>query len=213
MKFDSIEDIKKLEYVGNGKYGCVYKLDDITAIKVYIETGYYDIGEVKIFKIPNRKFKLLKKKQSKIQNTSLVQEQVFVEDEVVGVTLKYVDGDILQDIKPHLNRRQRKDVCYELIENAEELTRNGIYPMDYKLTNVMYSKKGKVEIIDLDDPLTHVKRNNHSFLKHGSIDALKYTIKDFLKENEEENMTVADFELVKKVFPSYNDLREYVKKR
>ena len=207
MNFNDIDEIKSLKFIGCGKYGNVYKFNDNKIIKLYKEYGYYEYGKLSIYNIPSNKFKLLKKKQRKIVNTDLVDDIIFVDNKPVGVSSKYVNGKTLDKIRNEISLSIKKDISFQLINNAKELIDNGIYSLDYKLNNIMYSNDEKIKIIDLDDNLTKVSRLNNALLKYLSINKLKYTLSDlFSNENFNDQLFL-------KTLVSYDDLKGYVKRK
>ena len=72
-------------------------------------------------------------------------------------------GAILKEIRTY----DEWDFIRNPLEATNKLTDQKIYPLDYKLNNVIYTSQGQVKIIDLDDQLTKVTliKNPYYFYK------------------------------------------------
>ena len=180
------EDIKNSMYLGSGMFSNVYKFDDEYAIKIYKEFVKESFDKY----IPNpelkfKKFKLnrLIKLDKMIDNTDLVQDIVYVDGKFKGVKLHYYNGKLLNELMDE-KFAIKVDYAVQLIKNSKQLLDFKIYPMDYKLNNIMLDKNNNVKIIDLDDKHTKVLRIPSLLYKKGSTYALADTIRTFFNESE-----------------------------
>lgn len=118
----------------------------------------------------------------KIKNTDLIEDIVCLNNKYVGVVYPYYDGVTLNQCMDY-PIKSKIDMSRQIIENAKELTDNKIYPLDYKLNNMIYIDD-KVKIIDLDDYYTKVKLFKSDRLLRKSNIILDETIKTFMGEYE-----------------------------
>ena len=217
MEFDSTK-IKDLEYLSGGTFGSVYRYHD-DALKFYretVKTPYGDIVKNPCLKFSKRKLERLMKLNSSIHNTHLITDFIYEDNIFSGVVYPYHNGDILSNIS--FTPNAKKEVCMKLVSNAEELTNYNIYPLDYKLNNIMYTDSEKVEIIDLDDTFTHVRYGFSPILLINSINSLKRTISYFLDKKCFHSDQQFDRYLIRNHFDrklyqhplSYNYLKEYI---
>lgn len=177
MIFNSESEIYVLEYISHGSYGNIYRKEN-KAIKKYREKikGYNN----PCFRLNKKKFKLYKKRQNKIKYTTLPTELIYVNHYFVGVVYDYIDGDILTNIMKQIDFEQKKSICYDIIRNAKELTDHHIYPLDYKLNNIMYDQNNQIKIIDLDDIWTKATYLPNYYYYKRSLYELKETLLVFL---------------------------------
>lgn len=172
----------KLEKVARGGFGVVYR-DGDHAIKIYhdtVRTGYAtDMPNPSLY-FNKVKLKRLLQRNKLIENTDLIQDIVCDGDKYVGVVYPYYEGITLDRCKTY-PLQTRLDMSRQIVENAKELTDNNIYPLDYKLNNMIYVDD-KVKIIDLDDFFTKVKLLKSNKLLKKSSRILDETIKCLLGE-------------------------------
>ena len=179
------EDIDQYELIGSGAFGMVYKVDDHTAYKVYIPTLYDAFGHPfknPALRMPKRKFRRLRERAKDLKYTDVLKDVLFMDGEYAGIVLPYYGGGSLVNAL-HLPFSLKLDYSKQLVRNGKELTDHYIYPMDYKLNNILLDD-GKVRIIDLDDALTHVCATANPFYCGHCIDDLNETIQTIFCEHE-----------------------------
>ncbi len=218
MYFDSKKELTDLEDIDLGTYGAVYKKGD-SAIKLYHDT--ICCYRNPCLKFSKKKFWLLRRRNQLIKYTHLIDDVVFVKDQFVGVTYPFIEGNILDDFIDK-NFSIKKDICSQLIRNAKELTDYHIYPLDYKLNNILYDQDGNVQIIDLDDIWTKVTIGSHLIYWYRSFYSLRRAIINFSENDQVYNyfdyfsdqigLDVHQYgvEFKNKKLLSYRMLREYV---
>lgn len=176
----SRNDVKKLEFIGYGGFGDVYRNGDFI-YKLYRKTvpsvhGGVDNPSLKYNPLRIKKMMSLDKK---IKNTDLIKDVIFVDGKFGGVANKYYDGVTLSYAR--LPYEERIKISRQLLKYVCELVDNNIYPLDLKLDNAMVTSEG-AKLIDLDDYFTKISFISNPFHKKKSINKLDVTIKDFLKE-------------------------------
>ncbi len=150
------EDISKLEEIGSGKYGTVYRISDSIAYKIYHKSvkdkeGFYIKNPA--LKHAKRRLAKLKRKKDKLLYTDVLDDIIYIDGKIGGISIPYYDGCVLEDLRDS-GYTLKRDVMEQLRRNHQELIDYYIYPHDYHLKNVMYVDN-EVKIIDLDDPLTY----------------------------------------------------------
>ena len=179
------EEIKNLKRVGSGRYGSVYQLDEENAYKIYHTTisGYDGFPHRNpALRQPKLRFHLLKQKGKHLQYTDVLKDVVYVDGKFGGVCIPYYDGETLNHFM-NAEYSLKMDISEQLLRNGKELMDHYIYPIDYKLNNIMYAN-GAVQIIDLDDYLTHVRILPDSIHKMGAIDGLTDSIMTLFGERD-----------------------------
>ena len=174
--------IDNLERLGAGAFGSVYKLNDQFAIKVYHPKVRDSFGP------PITNPMLRKKKRAmrirtigkELEYTDLIKELLFIDGEYAGVVIPYYDGSILSEMMSS-PFSLKMDISHKLIRNCGELTDHHIYPMDFKLNNMMYVN-GEVKLIDLDDTFTKYLLFTSKFHEMDCIGGLDESIKTFFGE-------------------------------
>lgn len=218
MNIDS-KDINNLEYIGSGTFGSVYK-NDQNALKIYHDMIKIEFGEAvknPCLRYKSKKLNTLLKLNNEIRNTNLISDIIYVDNIFSGVVYPYHEGNTLSSIT--FTPSEKKEICIKLVNNACELTNNYIYPLDYKLNNIIYTNSGEVKIIDLDDELTYVRHGFNPILLELSIYSLKKTISYFLDKNHFYRNTKYDKYLSNNYFGknfyknhfSYEYLEKYIK--
>ena len=175
-------NLDKLEKVARGGFGVIYK-DGPHAIKIYhdnIRTGYGSEAPNPSLYFNKLKLNRLLKRNELVENTDLIQDVVCNGDKYIGVVYPYYEGITLDRCKNY-PLKTRINMSRQIVENAKELTDNNIYPLDYKLNNMIYVDD-KVKIIDLDDFFTKVKLFKSDRLLRKSNIILDETIKCLLGE-------------------------------
>ena len=177
------EELESLRKVGSGKFGTVYQKDDDVAYKIYHPTVSTYTGKAvdnPALKHPIGRLNLLRKKGAKLQYTDVLTDYIYIDGKFGGICIPYYDGVTLDKFMDQ-DFSVKIDVSKQLIRNGMELVRNHIYPIDYKLNNLMI-ENGNVRIIDLDDRFTHVRRIPSFIYKKGSSSALNDTIRTYFDE-------------------------------
>ena len=176
------EDIKKYEVIGSGGFGTIYK-NGSKVYKIYHEYVYDEFHCQYINpSLKYRHFKLnrLINLNKKIKKTDLIEDVIFLNNKFSGVVMPYYEGTTLNNIMDK-SIKYKIGLSKQLLENSKELTNKYIYPMDYKLNNLMVSND-EIKIIDLDDIFTKVSIMPNFFNYKRFIFGLDATIKTFLNE-------------------------------
>lgn len=204
----SENELNKLERVGSGGFGSVYKVGD-KAYKIYteyIKTGYDTTRLNPMLKnsslVLNKMDRLIKINH-RIEHTDLIEDTIFINNKFRGVVMPFYNGIRLFDI---INEPLIDKIKYarKYLECARELTLNHIYPTDYKLNNVLLVDD-EIKIIDLDDPFTKVRIISDPLLNKKSIIIFDETIKAFFKENDYHYFLVKLKDYITYKTPNYND--------
>lgn len=181
------QDLKKLTYLSSGTFGSVYH-DGKNALKIYhpeVKVRYdfgYEMVSNPCLRPHPIKFRLIKYYNKRLKYTDLNYEPLYCNQQFFGICYPYYDGTELYQLK-NIPFSEKEEIVKQLLRNAKELTDHHIYPLDYKLDNVLYTKKGEVKIIDLDDPLTKYRLIKHPSLYQQSMITLKNTVVHFLNSN------------------------------
>lgn len=185
----STSELKKLDNIGSGNFGTVYRRDN-KAFKVYSKLVKADYGElVKNPMLKNRLFVIQKLKRliylgKKLNHNSLIDDLLYIDDNFAGIVMPYYCGKRLFDLKDE-KLSKRIEISRLFIESAKELTQHYVYPTDYKLINAILDSD-EVKIIDLDDVFTKVRFMFDPVYNRESIIALDETIKAFFNESRYE---------------------------
>lgn len=175
-------NIDKLEKIGSGTYGVVYR-DGCRAIKIYNDDikVYYGCGlKNPSLRFNKEKLSRLKRRNNKIEKTDLIKDIVYDGNKYVGVVYPYYEGTTL-DKCLYYPLQLKIDISREIVNRAKELVKNKIYPLDYKLNNIIYTNE-KIQLLDLDDCCTKVRLIGSNRLLKKSNLILDETIKTFLGE-------------------------------
>ncbi len=175
-------EIEKFEYVACGGFGRLYRNGDVIYkfYKEKVHTTLYGMVPNPLLKYHAFRINKLMKLDKKLMYTDLIKDTIFVDGKFAGVVLPFYDGKTL-DFSMDMPYSKKIALSYEFVRNARELTNNFIYPMDYKLDNMMMVN-GHAKIIDLDDVFTKVSIIANSRHQKRCISVLDATIKAFLKE-------------------------------
>ncbi len=176
------EDIKKLENIGSGAFGTVYRFNDDYAIKVYhdkVKTGFGLLANNPQLRRMDKAIKL-KRINKKLEYTDLVQDLLYIDGKYAGIVIPYYEGTTLNHMM-NAPIELKIDISKQLVRNCKELTSNNIYPLDFKLNNMMYVN-GEVKFIDLDDFYTKYHLFNHERQKRDAICGLDESIKTYFGE-------------------------------
>ena len=174
------EDLKNYRYLNSGTFGDVYQVNDSTVFKIYkklILSGedIYLINPQ--FYHKESYYRRIINKGKKLKYSDLITDIVYLNGRFGGVALPYYNGGMMLQYKKS-SFEDKYRLALELYRNAYELANNHIYPVDYKLSNIMIND-GHVKIIDLDDYFTkYTLFPNISHLKE-SVSLLSQTYVDF----------------------------------
>lgn len=182
MKLDS-SYIKDLEIIGSGTFGKVYK-DGDKVYKLYkeeVKGEFYQMhSNPSLNNGPITRYKLnrLKRINGKMKNCNLAYDSIYIDGKFSGVVADYFEGENLLKVKDELTFDEKVKVSRKIIKAMKELQRNGIYPLDMHLNNIMVGEGLDVRLIDLDDHLTKVRLVGNPIIRRQSVRRLKYTIED-----------------------------------
>lgn len=183
MKHFTKDEFEQLTYVKSGTFGSVFH-DGKIAFKKYhheIKAIGYVLIKNPCLKQNRHKFKRMWKRQSKIEYTDLICDTFSIDNDYSGVCYPYYQGQLLEEIRKESSFKEKEYIALQLIRNAKELTDQKIYPLDYKLNNVIYTSQGQVKIIDLDDQLTKVTLIKNPYYFYKSTRRLKSTLFHFFE--------------------------------
>ncbi len=177
-------DLDNLDVINSGNFGVVYR-DNNLAYKIYKDEcktsyGYHYPNPMKKKRI--RRINRMMELDSRLKYTDLCRDIVYVNGDFGGICIPCYDGETLNNLM-NSDFKLKMDISRQLVRNAKELTNNCIYPMDYKLNNIMLVD-GDVKILDLDDVFTRYTRIPIPLLKRKSIRELDDTIKCFFGEHD-----------------------------
>lgn len=177
------DDLKNFKEIGSGNFGIVYKVDNNCAYKIYRKYVHGQLGE----KVDNPclteshlRLKRLKKRKNNIKNTDIFDEYIYIDGKFGGIRIPYYKGNTLNQIM-YEPFDLKYDISKQLIENTLELIDNKIYPLDYKLNNIIYTNN-KVKVLDLDDIFTKVTLCKNIIYKNSVINDLNETIRTYFCE-------------------------------
>lgn len=185
MEFSSESELMKLENIGHGTYGTVYRYKD-KAVKIYHEeikirgswSGTYYTPNPAL-RIDRKKLYLFKKYNPFIKNTDLLYEEVYINGRFRGVASSYIEGIELYNINSTTSFNEKKSLSMQLVDNNHELTSYNIYPMDIHLGNLLCDSNGSLRIIDLDDHCTKALFASNPLFLRKSLKTVKKTLIDF----------------------------------
>lgn len=207
-------ELEQLEKISTGGNGAIYRVGNYIykIYKPYTKTSYKEEIPNPSLKYRPLKLHRLMSIDKKIKYTDLVQEIIFVDGKFGGVVLPFYNGQILSETM-NLPIEEKIKISREVVRNSSELTYHHIYPMDYKLNNIMLSD-GHPKIIDLDDWTTKVKFRLHPLRKALCIEGLDETIKTYLSEYRGIPLSGEVKEKIRKIPNqpnySYNGILEYL---
>ena len=191
----SKKDIEKFELIGQGGFGQIYRKDD-KVYKIYREKIKTMMGSV--VKNPSLKYNSIKLNRlinlnNKLKKNNLIENLIFINGKFQGVVMPYYEGILLSRTmeKP---LEEKIEIAYQIVEKAKELTQNFIYPLDYKLNNIIL-ENNEVKILDLDDYYTKVDLFVNPIHKRKCIRGLDETIKTYFHEFK-------TFQLPKEIAPN-----------
>jgi len=222
MQFIDEREIRIGEYLGSGNFGAVYQYDDY-AIKIYHELVKTDFGEY----VSNpclkskRNLKRLVMRNSKIKNSNLIFDLLYINNEFKGVVYKYFEAQDLGKVIDSTTFSEKQNISYQLINNTKELNRHCIYHLDSKLNNILYNGE-EIKIIDLDDVFTKITHIPNLLLQQRGLKSLRQTINyifcaDQYSFDDDLLILLDSYKqfnpFFKELYVSYKSLKNFVKER
>ena len=183
------KEFNKLTYIASGTFGSVYHDNNMAYKKYhkYIKEKHdfgYNLTYNPCLKQSIIRLKLMKYRSSKLIYNPFLTDILYIDKKFSGVCYHFHLGKTLNELK-NLTYIDYCDIANQIIRNALELTEHNIYPLDYKQNNIIYTTKGIVKIIDLDDKLTKYTLIKNQLLLNKSIKILNKTLVYFLNANYE----------------------------
>lgn len=132
-KHDFCGSESKLYIVGSSLYK-LYNTDDVSSI-------YHLL--------------CLTSKQCNLKNTVLPTGIILKNDKLAGVQIPYFEGYKTLSSLTELPNKTKIGIIKLVLKNLEELTNNGIYPMDFNIDGILASGND-AKIIDLDTYTTEI---------------------------------------------------------
>ena len=206
-------DLLDLERVGAGNFGTIYKNND-DVYKIYhekVRTEYDTFHPNPSLKLNKSRIARYMRLDKKLLYTDLIKDIIYIDGKFGGIVLPYYDGETL--IKT-LDRpvEEKIETAYQLVRNSKELTDNNIYPLDYKLNNIMLVD-GNVKFIDLDDTFTFFTTIPSPFRKREVIKNLDKTIKTYFNDINLYPFTEEIIEALscnRTINKSYKEIAQYI---
>lgn len=206
-------EMNNLEYIGSGSYGKIYKSGD-QAFKLYYNSLDKDYHKCTFYTNKLKLYKL-KSRTNDLDNCYHINDFVYSDDKIIGTNYDFVNGKTLDKILNNFNRKERIEISKKLVQASKMLTDKKIYPLDYKLNNIMYDINGNIVLIDLDDPLTKLSLIKNPILLEHCLQKLSLTIITFIekKKNLYHNLEkyIPSIELKNQSFITYQKIENYLK--
>ena len=185
IKLSSI-NLDALEKLDGGSFGTLYKKNDIIYKiynpKIFVKKLWKEFDNP-CYNARAYRYKKLLRRCEGLKKTDVVYDYIADEYGVKGVVLRYFDGKTLDKIF-ELPLNKRIMISKEILDKDKELKRHLIYVDDYKEENILYTKDGEPQIIDIDDAKTHVCHVPNPLLTIYSNYSLGQTIASLLGEFE-----------------------------
>ena len=176
------KDLLKLERVGVGNFGTIYKNGD-KVYKIYhekVRTEYDTFRPNPSLKLDKAKINKYLKLDKKLLYTDLIKDIIYIDGKFSGVVLPYYNGETLCKTL-ELPVEEKIETAHQLVRNSKELTDNKIYPLDYKLNNIMLVD-GNPKFIDLDDAFTFFQTFSFPTKTKEVVKNLDKTIKTYFND-------------------------------
>lgn len=130
--------LSNLQSIGHGSEGDCYKLDSQTVLK-YLNGPSYE---------PLTREQILQFSDINICNYIFIKNIVYLQDEIVGVLMKYIDGKNIFDHRLHKTKYDNILKAFEdLMGGTRKLSDSFIHIVDPYSTNIIYKNK-KFYIVD-----------------------------------------------------------------
>lgn len=160
-KFKNLYNLK----INKGAFGTVLPYENGLGLKFYNGLIDSDFSNNALYtmkaQISEAQIELLSRKQKDIKLTNLPLGIAYYNDVPAAVIIKYFSNhsDLLELCKEH--NTVVIGTLQKLLYIVDELIKNGIYQLDIKETNFLFSKLDySVQAIDLDGPLIRIGREN-----------------------------------------------------
>jgi hypothetical protein len=204
-------NINALEHITHGKFGHIYQ-DGTYAYKIYIPKIHTEYGTVNnpCLSSSKRKVHRIISRAKQVRYTDLNYEEIYLDRRFGGVRYKYLEGTTLSRIYIGLPYLIKRDISLKLIRNNAELLSNNIYPLDYKLNNIICSEDYEPHIIDLDDVLTKVTLLPSRRYHNEAMFGLKQTIMTFFNDANINLLSTRQREMLDS-YQTYNPLYQKYK--
>ena len=187
--FLQIKQYKRVEQIGSGGFGCVFKyhnkcLDMDFAVKVYapifVSSKEQEDGERRFFREAKMLFLLNHMNIVKIYDAGRISEGPFIR-------MEYIEGYDLNELQGKygiLSFENSVNVIRPILRGLEYAHKKGIIHRDLKPSNVMFSTKEKIfKIIDFGVSAFLDTENNTKLTKTGEVVAGGTFIDPALQEN------------------------------
>ena len=143
--YTTLPSIYTKNYIAQGVYGSCYKVDDNTAFKLFHDYNYYlDIYDNV-------------KKLSTFDSDFFVFPEAFIyqyeisPETILGYTMQYIDGNKLNDLDKKVDIRRLFSLFDSLEKEIKEYTtEEGLLFEDIHDDNILFSKDGKLKVLDVD---------------------------------------------------------------
>ena len=176
------ENIQDLELIGQGTFGKVYKIDD-KIYKLYhkqVKTRLKGIAKNPSLKYKYARLNRMINLNRKLKYNDLIEDLIFEDGKFKGIVRPYYEGVLLSQTMD-FPLEDKIEIAYKILRNSKELTKHFVYPLDYKLNNMILTSDD-VRFLDLDDPLTKVDVFLNPIHKNSCIKGLDETIKTYFNE-------------------------------
>ena len=190
--------LSNLHSIGHGSEGDCYKLDNSTVLK-YLNGPSYE---------PLTQEQILQFSQIDIYNYIFVKNIAFMQDEIVGVLMKYIDGENIFDHRLYKTKYDNIIKAFEdLMVGTKKLSDLFIHIADPYSTNIIYRNK-RFYIVD-----TMGYKKDSSFTSPTELQKKEKKIEDIYRSN----IRMLSFQiynclitrLVKRYFMTIPDLKGY----
>lgn len=132
--------VKNLQFIGFGSEGCCYKLNKNTVFKHLCGPSYEE----------KTKDEILQFKNIKIPNYVFVQNLAYLNDEIVGVLMRYINGKKVEDKLFQVQILNLIKAFDDLVVATRKLSSYGISVFDACTVNMLYNNS-RFYLIDTMD--------------------------------------------------------------
>ncbi|KAF8457702.1 kinase-like domain-containing protein [Terfezia claveryi] len=155
-KCRSIDDYKKLNHLGEGTYGVVYRAHDLTT------TSPHTVVALKQMRLLDRDrsngMPITSIREIALLRSIRHPNIISVLDVAVGkdmadvyMVMEYAEQDmahLLDDLRVKFTLSEVKNLTKQLLEGVEYIHRNNIIHRDIKMSNLLYNSKGQLKLAD-----------------------------------------------------------------